>query len=306
MPLWMLAGFFVFTMIAVLAATSAWLGARRTDMAAAAQSPILPFDQPVLRPLQAVLHDLFRGIGRNFPAAKAESNPWRRRLSAAGYRWPSALPVFYGLKIGLAVFLGVAMVMLGITFSAGLTAVFFGCVSGVALGWLMPDRLVVVKARSRARRLRSAIPSALDILAISMEAGQSLDIGLTDAAKALRTAYRDLSDELFQVRLELRASSSRADALRRLATRTGEPDIRKLSTLLIDADRFGTTLGPALRSHARTLRTRFRQQGQEAARKVGVKLIFPVFFLIFPSVLLVTLGPAVIMLMQQLRSFGGF
>jgi tight adherence protein C len=304
MPLWALLTFFLFTMTAVLAALSAFLG--RSTSAAPAQQTSLPFDQPVLRPFQAALHDLFRGIGRNFPAANAENNPWRRRLSAAGYRWPSAVPVFYGLKTGLAVFLGVAMAMLGLGFGVGLTSAFLGCMSGMALGWLMPDRLVVVKSRARGRRLRSAIPSALDILAISLEAGQSLDVALMDAARALRTAYRDLSEELFQVRLELRASSSRADALRRLATRTGEPDIRKLSTLLIDADRFGTTLGPALRSHARMLRTRFRQQGQEAARKVGVKLIFPVFFLIFPSVLLVTLGPACIMLMQQLHSFGGF
>jgi tight adherence protein C len=99
----------------------------------------------------------------------------------------------------------------------------------------------------------------------------------------------------------LGAGHLRADAFRNLAIRTGEPELRKLSNLLIDSDRFGSSLAPALKTHAKYLRTRFRQQAQEAARKVGVKLIFPVFFLIFPSVLLVTLGPACIMMYTQLQ-----
>jgi len=111
-----------------------------------------------------------------------------------------------------------------------------------------------------------------------------------------------LSTELAQLYMELRTGGSRADSFRALAARNNEPELRKLSNLLIDSDRYGVSIGPALRSHAKYLRTRFRQQAQEKARKVGVKLIFPVFFLIFPSVLLVTLGPACIMMYQQLNS----
>jgi len=102
--------------------------------------------------------------------------------------------------------------------------------------------------------------------------------------------------------MELRTGSSRADSFRALGARNKEPELRKLANLLVDSDRFGVSIGPALRSHAKYLRTRFRQQAQEKARKVGVKLIFPVFFLIFPSVLLVTLGPACIMMFQQLKT----
>ena len=205
----------------------------------------------------------------------------------------------------LAAFLGLAMTILGETFGRGGYSSIVACGAGIALGWLMPDRLVVIKARARARRLRVGIPAALDMLSMSLEGGQTLDAALLDTARALQTTYVDLSDELYQVHLELRASNSRADALRRLATRTGEVEIRKLANLMIDADRFGTTLVPALRSHARTLRTRFRQQAQEMARKVAVKLIFPVFFLIFPCVLLVTLGPACILMVQQLHAMSG-
>jgi tight adherence protein C len=101
--------------------------------------------------------------------------------------------------------------------------------------------------------------------------------------------------------MELRASKSREEAFRNLAARNPQPDLRRLVNLLIDSDRFGAGIGPALRTHARYLRTRFRQKAQETARKVSVKLVFPVFFFLLPAVLLVTLGPAVILLFQQMQ-----
>ena len=136
-----------------------------------------------------------------------------------------------------------------------------------------------------------------------MEAGQSLDMALAETARGLRNSHPEIATELIQLNGDLRANTSRADALRLFAERTGEPELKKLSNLLSDTDRFGTSLGPALRSHSRYLRIRIRQQSQEAARKVGVKLIFPVFFLIFPSVILVTLGPAVIMVSKQMKEY---
>jgi tight adherence protein C len=118
----------------------------------------------------------------------------------------------------------------------------------------------------------------------------------------LKRTHPEFSGERAQLYLELKTGSSRSSAFRSFGARNKEPELRKLSSLLIDSDRFGTSLAPALRSHAHYLRTRFRQRAQEAARKVGVKLIFPVFFLIFPSVLLVTLGPACMMMFRQLKT----
>ena len=112
----------------------------------------------------------------------------------------------------------------------------------------------------------------------------------------------DSGEAACQLYLELKTSSSRANAFRSLGLRNKEPELRRLANLLIDSDRFGVSLAPALRTHAKYLRLRFRQQAQESARKVGVKLVFPVFFLIFPSVLLVTLGPACMMMFQQLKA----
>jgi len=175
-------------------------------------------------------------------------------------------------------------------------------VCGLGFGFLLPDRVLSSRVNARRQRLRSAIPAALDLMVLGIEAGQSLDQSIADASRGLKRTHPDLSGELAQLYLELRASTSRADSFRNFGARTKEPELRKLANLLIDSDRFGTSLGPAIRTHAKYLRTRFRQQAQEAARKVGVKLIFPVFFLIFPSVLLVTLGPACMMMFQQLKA----
>lgn len=178
-------------------------------------------------------------------------------------------------------------------------------ICGGAFGYMMPDRILTMLASARAKRLRRALPSALDLMVLALEAGQSLDQSIIDTSRALKSSHPDLATELLLLHLDLRANTSRADSLRNLAERNEDPELRKVTTLLIDADRFGTTLGPALRTHSRYLRIRFRQKAQEAARKLSVKLIFPVFFLIFPSVVLVTLGPAAIMIMTQLKAMAG-
>ena len=136
-----------------------------------------------------------------------------------------------------------------------------------------------------------------------MEAGQGLDASVQETSRGLRKNHPELSDELDILSVELRTATSRVESLRSLAERNGESELSKLAALFIDTDRFGTSLGPALRNHSRYLRIRLRQQAQEAARKVGVKLIFPVFFLIFPSVILITLGPAVMLIHKQLNDF---
>jgi tight adherence protein C len=251
---------------------------------------------------QAAFANLFQSIGENFPAAKNEQNPYRIRLSAAGYRWPSALPIFYGIKCGSALFFAGLFGILALVYQGSPSLIPLPMICGLGIGFLLPDRVLSSRVRARAQRLRSAVPPALDLMVLAMEAGQALDQSIADASRGLKRTHPDLSNEFAQLYMELRTGSTRADSFRALAARNKEPELRKLSNLLIDSDRFGVSIGPALRSHAKYLRTRFRQQAQEKARKVGVKLIFPVFFLIFPSVLLVTLGPACIMMFQQLKT----
>ncbi len=296
--IWLGAAFFAFVMTAVVVAGYFFIqrtAGRRTDLPAGLTEPALP-------PSRAVFFDLFRSIGETFPAAKNEQNPYRVRLASAGYRWPSALPVFYGIKCGSALFMASLLGIGALIYSGDASATLVPMICGLGFGFLLPDRILTSRIKARRQRLRSGVPAALDLMVLGVEAGQSLDQSVADASRGLKRTHPDLSGELAQLYLELRTNTSRADSFRNFGARTKEPELRKLANLLIDSDRFGTSLGPAIRTHAKYLRTRFRQQAQEAARKVGVKLIFPVFFLIFPSVLLVTLGPACMMMFQQLKT----
>jgi len=175
-------------------------------------------------------------------------------------------------------------------------------VCGIGFGYLLPDRVLDRMIRHRVQRLRRGLPAALDLMVLAIEAGQGLDSAILDASRGLRSTHPDLAAEFAQLQLELKANTTRSEALKNFSVRSHDLEIRKFANLLIDTDRFGTSLGPALRTHARYLRIRFRQISQEKARKVGAKLIFPVFFLIFPSVILVTLGPAVILIFNQMRN----
>ena len=296
--IWMAAGLFAFVLTAVLAA--GYLFQRGTERRAA-ERPTMLSAEPGFPGSGAVLLDLFRSIGENFPAAKNEKNPRNIRLASAGYRWSSALPVFYGIKCGSALFLAGLLGIFALLYRGDPSSALLPMVCGLGLGFMLPDRVLAARIRARARRLRSAVPPALDLMVLGMEAGQSLDQSIADASRSLKRTHPVLSAELAQLYLELKTSRSRADSFRGFSLRNNEPELRKLANLLIDSDRFGASIGPALRSHTKYLRTRFRQQAQEKARKIGVKLIFPVFFLIFPSVLLVTLGPACIMMYQQLK-----
>ena len=136
---------------------------------------------------------------------------------------------------------------------------------------------------------------------LGLEAGQPLDSALAETARELRQPFPELNAELSLTQLEIFASKSRSEAFHNLARRNQEIEIRRFAHVLIDSDRFGTSLAPALRTHVRYLRLRMGQRASEAARKVGVKLVFPVFFLIFPAVLLVTVGPAVLQIVTQLQ-----
>jgi tight adherence protein C len=200
--------------------------------------------------------------------------------------------------------LGVAGAWASVTFSNG-NASSLAALCGIGFGFLLPDRILERVALARGERLRRGLPAALDLLVLVVEAGQSVDAAVLETSRGLRISHPDLASEFTQLHLELRAEASREDALRNFTQRTQDLEIRKFVALLMDTDRFGSSLGPALRAHSHYLRTRFRQGAQEKARKVSVKLIFPVFFLIFPSVILVTLGPAVILIFQQMANMVG-
>jgi tight adherence protein C len=300
----LLLSFFLFTLAAVGACGYVFvLRPSRTEGAGEIPAEIAR-DQHGMPTAQAAVAGVFRLLGEAMPGAARNQNV-QRDLIAAGYRWPSAISIFNGIKTASALALGASCVWLALTLGRDAATAFLPAICGLGFGYMLPDRVLERLARSRVGRLRRALPAALDLLVLAVEAGQSLDAAILDTSRGLRTTYPDLSAEFTQLQLELRADTSRAEALRNFVDRSRDMELRKFANLLIDTDRFGTSLGPALKTHARYLRIRFRQTAQEKARKVGVKLIFPVFFLIFPSVILVTLGPAVILIFQQMRNMLG-
>jgi tight adherence protein C len=154
--------------------------------------------------------------------------------------------------------------------------------------------------QQRQEIIRLALPDALDLLVVSVEAGLGLDQAIQHVARELQVSHPQLSEELSLITLEMRAGKRRADALRNFAERTGESEVRKLVAILVQNDRFGTSMGESLRTHSDFLRTRRRQEAEERAGKVGVKLVFPIFFFILPSMLIVSAGPGLLQIFKYL------
>jgi tight adherence protein C len=197
--------------------------------------------------------------------------------------------------------LGVALTAFGIASSplVGRPNVFLA-LGVAAVGYLLPSMALGRLAKKRQHRIRLSLADVLDLLVVSVEAGLGLDQALQRVGEELATTHPDLSDELRLINLELRAGKARSEALRNLADRTGVDDLSSLAAMLIQTDKFGTSVAQSLRVHSDTLRTKRRQRAEEAAAKTGVKMVFPLVFCIFPAIWVVTIGPAAIKFVQVL------
>lgn len=286
-----LTGLFLTIALAVVAAGRVYLRSRDLAEASPATGPSSG---------SAAVPEMLAQLGQRVRRPSTRTEQTRKMLFRAGYRAPRDLHVFYGIQVFGSMLTAGLFAALAAGFGRDATMAWL---CGLGFGFLIPPRVLDWQVRSRAHRIRSAVASALDLMVLSLEAGQTLDLALQDAAGALNQVFPDLSSELTFCILEMRAGTSRPDALRRLAERCGEEEVKKVTGILIDGERFGTSLGPALRAHARYLRIRSRQKAQEATRKAGVKLVLPIFFLIFPSVMVVTLGPAYLQMRNFLDSF---
>lgn len=240
------------------------------------------------RTFQALLGFVTR-VGQKAPRSAKELGQLRLRLVQAGYRRPEALTIFFGTRVVFA--LGLFMLFsTSIVMRPNITI----ALAALALGYVLPGMALARLAKRRAHRIRLALADALDLLVVSVEAGLGLDQALSRVGSELAFAYPDLSDELRLVNLELRAGKPRAEALRNLADRSGVDDLNSLVAMLIQTDKFGTSVAHSLRVYSETLRTKRRQRAEEAAAKTGVKMVFPLVFCIFPAVWVVTIGPAAI------------
>jgi tight adherence protein C len=241
------------------------------------------------KPRWQVLIGLFKRIGDKVPRSPKEMGTLRLRLVQAGYRRDEALTIFFGIRVLFAVVLFLLLSSAIIIRPNTLVAL-----GGLFMGYLLPGMVLARLAKRRAHRIRLSLADALDLLVVSVEAGLGLDQALTRVGTELAFAYPELADELKLINLELRAGKPRAEALRNLADRTGVDDLSSLVTMLIQTDKFGTSVAQSLRVYSETLRTKRRQRAEEAAAKTGVKMVFPLVLCIFPSIWVVTIGPAAI------------
>jgi tight adherence protein C len=237
----------------------------------------------------------FKRLGSYAPTSASEMGKLKSRLVAAGYRGSEALPVFIGVRLGCALF---AFGLLSTPLIAKPNVLL--ALGAAALGYLLPGMQLGRMAKKRQHKIRLSLADALDLLVVSVEAGLGLDQALQRVGDELAFAHKDLSDELRLVNLELRAGKARSEALRNLADRTGVDDLSSLAAMLIQTDKFGTSVAQSLRVHSDTLRTKRRQRAEEAAAKTGVKMVFPLVFCIFPAIWVVTIGPAAIKFVQVL------
>ena len=251
------------------------------------------------------VRDLLVYLGQRVERPGRNWSPTRTRLIHAGFRQPLALPIFLGGRVAAAGLLYFYGVLIGLTLGAsGGNAIFLG-LSVALLGWVGPSFLLSVRISKRQRIIQKLLPDAVDLLVICVEAGLGLNQALQRVAVELRHAGDLLTNEISQMNLEVRAGIPRDQALMALADRTGVADLRSLATMLIQTERFGTSIADSLRVHAETMRTQRQQRAEEAAAKTTIKMVFPLALCIFPALLAVILGPAMIQILGVFAGLAG-
>jgi tight adherence protein C len=276
-------------------------------------------------PVQARLEGL---AGKPAPITNGESTPWiariiklsgplaylslpkegwensalRTRFMNAGFRNASAPVIYFTAKTALAIFLPLLAFFILSSSSAkyGSNILLLWLLGSAAIGYYLPNILLKNIIVRRQREIFEAFPDALDLMTVCVEAGLAMDAALARVSAEIGLKSEVLSDELNLVTLELRAGSSKEKALRNLALRTGVEDVDALVAMLIQSERFGTSIAASLRVQSDQLRTKRRQRAEEQAAKIALKLLFPLIFCIFPSLLVVLMGPAFIQIMRVL------
>lgn len=237
--------------------------------------------------------DALKRIGRAVPKSPSEMGKLQLRLVHGGFRRHDAVAIFLGIRAGAAL-LCFALIATPVLVRPSIPL----ALGAAGLGYVLPAMVLARLARRRQHRIRLSVPDALDLMVISVEAGLGLDQAMQRVGDELAPVHPELSEDMRMINLELRAGKARPEALHNLAARTGVDDLNSLVAVLVQTDKFGTSVAQALRVHSDVLRTKRRQRAEEAAAKTGVKMVFPLVICIFPAIWIVTLGPAAIKFMQ--------
>lgn len=258
------------------------------------------YEQEAPKHPSLVFHDLVKRLGDVIPASPKDVSVMQKRMIRAGIKGPNALKYLYGSKVAGAILMPLLMSALVVGSASDSSNKLIAILAAAAAGFWGPNEYVKIRGQKRQKELARGLPNALDLLVVCVESGLGMDQAIIQVAKELEVAYPAISEEFAMVNYELKAGKRRAEALRNLAERTSVEDLKKLVAVLIQADRFGTGVAQSLRAHADYMRVQARQIAEEKAAKLGVKLVFPIFFCILPSLFVVTVGPVVVKIIREL------
>jgi tight adherence protein C len=237
-------------------------------------------------------------LNKMAPISATEAKKLQMKLLHAGYRAQSATIIFRAIQM-LSLVLFPALTALALLLAGHALAdslIFLG--AALLVGFVLPDKILSMQVNGRQERLRCGIADALDLLVVSVEAGLGLNAALNRVADEMKSVHPDISEEFTMVNTEIRMGRLREEALRNLAERTGVDDLRSLCAMLIQTDRFGTSISRAIRVYSEALRTKRRQRAEQAAQKAAVKMLFPLAVFLLPTLFIILLGPAGIQLMK--------
>ena len=241
-------------------------------------------------------------LGEKVAEGQKDIGPLREKLLQAGYRSPRAVSIYFSLRIASLVTGAVLIVVLAPVLSLSGTRLLIWVGAAAAAGWILPSGALSRKVRIRQKELQKALPDTLDMLVVCVEAGLGLNQAIVRVSDEVEHISEEMSEELQIVNLEIRAGTPREEALHHLGTRTGLKDIQGLVAMLIQTDRFGTSIAQALRVHSDDLRVKRRQRAEEAAAKTTIKLVIPLAVFVFPAMFVVILGPAALSIMETFSS----
>ncbi len=247
-----------------------------------------------------IWQQLVSRIGSLVPPSPKDLPRLKRRLIRAGYRSQNAPRVFYGARaVSTAVFALSGLLACQQSHVALDNLLYLTAIAGF-LGYIAPSQYLSFRIRRRQRAIERGLPNALDLMVVCVESGLGLDQTTVQVAKELQFAYPEICEEFTLMNLEMRAGKRRVEALHNLAERTGVEELKKLVAVLIQTDRFGTSIAQSLRGHSDYMRVMARQRAEERAAKLAVKLVFPIFFCVLPSLFVVTVGPVLTRLIRDL------
>jgi tight adherence protein C len=277
--------------IASAALSYAAPGRRRLRTMGGDQTRTLVKDTQTLTPSMTVGA---QRLAKFIPKSPKEMSRLQKRMALAGFHGFMPALVFAASEIVTPVVLASAIFLFG---PPGPTRLILAAFTGM-VGYLIPSLLLQRRITLRKKIIQNGLPDALDLFIVCLEAGSSLDQAILKTSQDLNVPYPPLAEELRMITTETRAGKPRLEAFKNFASRSGVDDVRALVAMLVQSDRFGTSIAQALRTHAETSRTKRRQRAEERAGKIGVKLVFPLVFCLFPAFMVVTAGPGVIQLLR--------